>query len=654
MTDHSFDSLAHHFHGTPVGMGIMQSRVLKFCNHQLADISGYSKKDLPGKHMGLLYPSERESKRMEKYFYPVIEESGMATVETRWRKKRGQIIDVFLVAVTMDPAGSLVKGNPQDGTILLLVFDITNRKSFVSAVRREEITLDVALQKAGNSYWKWNIENGQVEYSAEWIRMLGYKRKDIEPHIRAWQKLIHPDDWHNVRKALNDHLWGESSHYACEYRIQPKAGEWIWVFDYGKVIKEDAQHYPVTFMGTTINIAFLKKIEKELFSREEAESDFHKLDLFAPTKIFKKKSSTGKLIHEFLQILYNPFIAKEETNRFLDRMLHAGNLRNCFLKDLLQYHTAHSNKAGMHQESFNLNMLMREIYEALIPLVRKQEIQLSMQMALRDEESYVYSDSTILHQILLYLLGHKIRSSHAKVLAFGYALTDDKIQFYVKDCKEKKINGRANSKYEPVMADVLIHTSGNSSIQSLTVSKMLANTLDGKIWSQSWNEQDASLFLSIPYVASNDYCNRENGHTDILKEPELESSTMILIVEDDRSNAYFLKEALKSIGLQGKKVQLCFAANGIKAIEICMNNPIDLVLMDIKLPLMDGLSACRKIKSLQPDIPVIAQTAYAYPEDREKIFAAGCNDYLVKPMSIHMIYQKLRKYLPVSKDGTLL
>ena len=654
MTDLSFDSLERYFHGTPVGMGIMESRLIKFCNNQLSDISGYSKKDLHGKHMGLLYPSERESKRMEKYFYPVIGENSMATVETRWRKKHGQIIDVFLVAVVMEPAGSLLKGNQHDCTILMLVFDITNRKSIESAVRRKEVTLGEALQKAGNSYWKWNIENGHVEYGVDWIRMCGYKRKDIESHIRFWQKLIHPDDWHYVRKALNDHLWGESPHYACEYRIQQKAGAWIWVFDCGKVIKEDEQHYPVTFMGTTINISFLKKIEKDLFSREEIEVDFHKPDSFAPAKIFKKKSSTGKLIHEFLQILYNPFTGKEETNRFLDRMLHAGNLRNCILKDLLHYHAVHSNKAGMRQESLNLNMLMREIYEALIPLAGKQDIQLSMRMALRDEESYVYSDSNILHQILLYLLDHKIRISQEKGLEFGYALTDDKIKFYVKDCKEEKINGRYNKKYEPVMADVSLHTRASSSIQSLTVSKMLANTLDGKIWSQFRNDLDTSFFLSIPYVASNDYCNRENGHTDILKEPEMEASTMILIVEDDRSNACFLKEALRSIGLQEQKVQLYFATNGIKAVEICMNNPIDLILMDIKLPLMDGLCACRKIKSLQPDIPIIAQTAYAYPEDREKIFAAGCDDYLIKPMSIHMIYQKLRKYLPISKDGTVL
>ena len=111
----------------------------------------------------------------------------------------------------------------------------------------------------------------------------------------------------------------------------------------------------------------------------------------------------------------------------------------------------------------------------------------------------------------------------------------------------------------------------------------------------------------------------------------------ILIVEDDISSIFYLKEILKDSG-----VDLLFAEDGKKAISVFKDHSeINLILMDIQLPVLNGYETTRKIKSLNPNLPVIAQTAYAMPEERIKCLEAGCNDYLAKPLDPNLLLQKI-------------
>jgi CheY-like chemotaxis protein len=115
----------------------------------------------------------------------------------------------------------------------------------------------------------------------------------------------------------------------------------------------------------------------------------------------------------------------------------------------------------------------------------------------------------------------------------------------------------------------------------------------------------------------------------------------ILIVEDDYSSVFYLKEVLKDTG-----VNIEIAGDGQSAVDICKNNSaINLVLMDIQLPLMNGLEATAEIKKIRSDLPVIAETAYATPYDQENCLIAGCNDFITKPIDSLELLEKINKYL---------
>jgi len=115
----------------------------------------------------------------------------------------------------------------------------------------------------------------------------------------------------------------------------------------------------------------------------------------------------------------------------------------------------------------------------------------------------------------------------------------------------------------------------------------------------------------------------------------------ILIVEDDKLSYLFLKRTMQKIG---KEVLL--ATTGVEAIEACRSNPdLDLVLMDIRMPVMDGNEATRQIRQFNKDVIIIAQTAYAFSSDREKAIEAGCNDYISKPINNALLFELIKKHI---------
>lgn len=113
-----------------------------------------------------------------------------------------------------------------------------------------------------------------------------------------------------------------------------------------------------------------------------------------------------------------------------------------------------------------------------------------------------------------------------------------------------------------------------------------------------------------------------------------------MIAEDDEYNYLYLYNLLEK-----EKIKIKRALNGKEAVDICLNEKIDLVLMDIKMPVKNGIEATKEILRHKPHLPVIMQTAFAYPEDKEKSLCAGCVEYITKPISPELIVEVIGKWL---------
>jgi PAS domain S-box-containing protein len=142
-------------------------------------------------------------------------------------------------------------------------------------LQESEERLKLALMGADLGMWDWNVVTGEVRFNERWAAMLSYQLDEIEPHVRARERLIHPDDRRRAADAFKSHSEGKTPYYEAQYRCLTKSGTWIWVLDKGKVTHRDSQGVPLRFVGTCLDITEAKQIEAERLLMEQQKQKSH-------------------------------------------------------------------------------------------------------------------------------------------------------------------------------------------------------------------------------------------------------------------------------------------------------------------------------------------------------------------------------------------
>jgi len=225
-------------------------------------------------------------------------------------------------------------------------------------------------------------------------------------------------------------------------------------------------------------------------------------------------------------------------------------------------------------------------------------------------------------------------------IEMGYHVKDEKIIIHVKDTGIGISPGNREKIFERFsQEDKDISSKLGGLGLGLSISKENARLLGGDISLESIKGKGSTFFVTIPYLPE----SGEKKITDIIRTSKSNDRKTILIVEDEEVNYLYLDTVLKEE--DGNEINIFHARNGKEAVDACRgNSSIDIVLMDIKMPVMNGLEATRVIKSFLPALPIIAQTAYSTESDRQEAFKHGCDDYLTKPVDKEELFRLVRKY----------
>ena len=271
----------------------------------------------------------------------------------------------------------------------------------------------------------------------------------------------------------------------------------------------------------------------------------------------------------------------------------------------------------------------------------KNNIQINVYKGFSGNESIIEIDENRLIQILTNLLDNALKFTEEGFINFGYQLSENRmVQFFVEDTGIGIPYEKQTIIFEKFrQAEEGYNRSYGGNGLGLPISKGLIELLEGEIWVASNQNKGSTFYFTIPY--------KSNIVKETIKPVVTENYNFtwpgksILIVEDDIISAEYLKEILSDAG-----VKYFHAQNGTDALKLFQQNDnIGLVLMDIQLPDINGYEVTKQIKELKNSIPVIAQTAHAMSEDQQKSRAAGCDDYISKPINNDELLKIIARYL---------
>jgi hypothetical protein len=348
----------------------------------------------------------------------------------------------------------------------------------------------------------------------------------------------------------------------------------------------------------------------------------------------------------FAQLLKEPKLSGEEQTHYINIIEKSGRRMLNIINDIIDVARIETGETKIRISKTNISKQVEYIYKFFKPEVEAKGMNLTYTDPLPANDAVINSDREKIYAILTNLVKNAIKYSNDGSIEFGYERKDKFLEFFVKDKGIGIPKDRQEAIFERfVQADISDKRALQGAGLGLSITKAYVEMLGGKIWVESEEGKGSVFYFTIPYVLNTD----EHIAINIDRNKEVGNGIKklkILIAEDDEACEMLLRMAVKKFSRETIN-----ADDGISAVETYKKNPdIDLILMDIKMPGIDGYEATREIRKINKDVIIIAQTAFALAGDREKAIKAGCNDYLPKPVRNESLEKLIQKYFGVKSN----
>jgi PAS domain S-box-containing protein len=481
--------------------------------------------------------------------------------------------------------------------------------------------------------------DGYTKYvNPRWCEISGLSQGEARGY--GWLKAVHPDDREKLRAGWSD-ATRESRESEAEYRFMLSDGHVRWVL--GNAAPELDSHGAVLgYVGTITDITGIKEYEEKLSkAKEKAEESDRLKSAFLMNMSHEIRTPMNGILG-FLDLLRNPDLDQAEADTYIDIVNQSGQRLLETINAIIELSKIEAGEAEVRPEVLNLEKLMRFHLDFFLPQAKQRGIFLRIDKQLTGRKALIYSDRNKLDSILTNLIRNAIKFTGRGGITFGNVLRNNRLVFHVVDTGIGIPPDRLQAIFDRfVHADMAITREHEGSGLGLAIVKAYVDALGGEIKVDSEIGLGSTFTFSIPYSnAAGPEKKEKDAGSKAADEPSLQGKT-ILVAEDDEYSYVYLETILVREG-----ASLIHCINGEETVKTVKETPgIDLVLMDLKMPVMDGWEATRQIRSFNSKIPIIAQTAFAIAGDREKAQAAGCNDYISKPLKKLELNALIKKYL---------
>jgi PAS domain S-box-containing protein len=379
--------------------------------------------------------------------------------------------------------------------------------------------------------------------------------------------------------------------------------------------------------------------EKLLKAKEKAEENDRLKSAFLQNMSHEIRTPMNAIVG-FTDFLTDPDVSDEERKEFIRIIKNSTNQLLSIVSNILTISILETKQEHVNIQPVNLNKLLHDLYLIFTAQAQLRNLSIDLKVYLPDNESEIYTDKTKLNQIISNLLNNAMKFTPSGTIEFGYTCANNDLIFYVKDSGlgiSKDIQTRIFDRF--FQSSTLTQSFNGGMGLGLAISKEFVDLLGGRIWVESEVNEGSTFYFSIQHQPVGNVVEKKNV---ISIKPGINPT--ILVAEDEEYNYLYLLTLLKSFN-----ANVIHSLNGEEAVNACKSSvKLDLILMDIKMPVMDGYTAARIIKAVRPDLPIIAQSAYLKDNEKNESLNLNFDDYVTKPIDKNELSRKIQKFLKLN------
>ena len=497
-------------------------------------------------------------------------------------------------------------------------------------LKERNYKMELTFKTVGMSYWDYDVKTRQYRSFNDPVNDFN-PEKAIMPE--DYLKAAHPEDTERVRENMVGMSAGQYKEFSLQYRSRTKWDQdWQTLIVTGLPSERDKKGNVIRYTGIAFNNTKWEKMAQELKEmKDKAELSDRLKSAFLANMSHEIRTPLNAIVG-FSELLVDSDDPDEKKEYW--HIIESNNdLLLRLINDILDLSKIESGIIDRKRERFNLTQLCNELYVMMRSKIPNADVELVQDNPC--PECWIFLDSNRLKQVWMNFLTNAVKYTRSGYIRMGYSVEKDGIRFYVEDTGTgipKELQDRVFGRFQKL--NEFVQGTG----LGLAISRAIVEAAGGEIGFTSEQGIGSTFWAWVPceiFQHGDVGCPETTlpNHRPVFSEGS-DRKLKILVAEDNDSNFLLVRNILKDY-------DLLRVTNGVEAVEEIRNGKFDFVLMDLKMPVMDGLVATRKIREFNSDIPIVALTANAFDTDRASAMDAGCNAFLPKPVKRKQLFELL-------------
>lgn len=515
------------------------------------------------------------------------------------------------------------------------------RKRAITALKQSEEKYRKIFENFQDVYYQTDINGILTDISPSVYRHSGYTPEDLIGTESADHYYLK-----STREALMKILRRDMEVWNFHALLKAKSGKPVDI-SVNAHFRFDEDMKVIGVEGSMRNITDSKRMEKELRrAKEKAEESDRLKSAFLANMSHEIRTPMNGVLG-FNELLRDNTLTENERLEHIDIIEKCGERLVNIIDDLIDISKIESGQMTVSKSKTDIEEVLAYITNLFKQEVDKEGIKLLVHKKLSEQAQNVYLDREKLYAILTNIVKNAIKYSNVGTINLMVESRESNLLFSIKDSGIGIPKDRHEEIFKRfVQADVEDKMAYQGAGLGLSITKAYVEMLGGEIWLESEPGKGTIFFFTIPIEdepAEDKILQKESNVLDSNQSVGETKKSTILIAEDDENTAKYLSVVVR------KYCDVFFiATNGLEAVDYCLNNSeVDLILMDIKMPKLNGYEAIKRIREFNKEVIIIAQTAYGQVGDKEKAIEAGCNDYISKPVMRNDLIKIIEKHLGV-------